>query len=301
MSLLVMGTVALDDIQTSSGLKKDLLGGSAAHFSMSASLFAKTYIVGVVGTDFPKRHMSLLQSKNIDVSSVQMNDGKTFHWAGEYDAKDWNNAITRATELGVLEGYEPKASDKQQRMKYIFLANDDPDAQMKLLKQIKKPKFVGLDSMNLWINIKKPSLKRLIKCVDLFVANDSEAKMLTGEDNVIKAAKALRKLGPRYVVIKKGEHGVLFYCDQFRFSFPAFPVEKVVDPTGAGDTFAGGLMGYLTKVEKFNIYHFKKACLYATICSSFNVEGFGVIKTAPLTLRAVNKRLAEFKKFINPV
>lgn len=300
MSLLVTGTVALDDVQTSNGIKKDLLGGSASHFSMSASLFTKVYVAGVVGQDFPRRHMKLFKSKGVDTSAIQVKDGKTFHWVGEYDSQDWNNAITRATELGVLAGYEPKISDKQAGMKYIFLANDDPDAQMKLLKQVKRPKFVGLDSMNLWINIKKSSLKRLIKCVDLFVANDIEAKMLTGERNLIKAAKALRKLGPRYVVVKKGEHGMLFYCDKFMFSFPAFPIEKVVDPTGAGDTFAGGLMGYLAKTQKFSMDNFKRACLYATVCSSFNVEGFGAAKTAPLTMKDVNVRLSQLKKIITP-
>lgn len=300
MALLVMGTVALDDIQTSNGVKKDLLGGSASHFSMSAGLFTKVHVAGIVGRDFPRRHMNLFQSKGVDVSAIQIKDGRTFHWVGEYDSKDWNSAITRATELGVLNGYEPKISEKQARMKYVFLANDDPDAQMKLLKQMKKPEFVGLDSMNLWIDIKQASLKRLIKCVDLFVANDSEAKMLTGERNLIKAAKALRKFGPRYVVVKKGEHGALFYCDKFMFSFPAFPVEKVIDPTGAGDTFAGGLMGYLVKTRKFSMDHFKRACLYATICSSFNVEGFGVSKTSQFTIKDVHQRLTQFKKFINP-
>lgn len=300
MSLLVMGTVALDDIQTSNGVKKDLLGGSASHFSMSASLFTKVHVAGIVGNDFPHRYMNLFQSKRVDTSAIQVEDGKTFHWVGEYDSKDWNSAITKATELGVLEGYEPKISEKQADMKYVFLANDDPDAQMKLLKQVKRPKFVGLDSMNLWIDIKQTSLKRLIKCVDLFVANDSEAKMLTGERNLIKAAKALCKLGPRFAVVKKGEHGMIFYCDKFMFSFPAFPVEKVVDPTGAGDTFAGGLMGYLAKTQKFSVDNFKRACLYATVCSSFNVEGFGVAKTSKFTMKDINVRLTQFKNFIKP-
>jgi len=301
MSLLVMGTVAMDDIATSSGMKKDLLGGSAAHLAMSASLFTNVHLVGIVGLDFPRRHMNLLRSRRVDVSSVQIADGKTFHWSGEYDASNWNSAITRSTELGVLAGYEPRVTEAQTRMKYLFLANDNPEAQMALLKQMKKPEFVGLDSMNLWIDIRREALKRLIKCVDLFVANDGEARMLTGEGNLIRAARALRKMGPRYIVVKKGEHGVLFYCDGFMFSFPAFPVEKVVDPTGAGDTFAGGLMGYLVQNGKFTRDWFKRACLYATICSSFNVEGFGTQKTAVLTMADVRQRLAQFKAFIQPV
>ncbi len=300
MSLLVMGTVALDDIQTSSGVRKDLLGGSASHFSMSASLFTPTHIVGVVGRDFPKRHLHLFVSKGIDVSSLQIKDGKTFHWTGEYDAKDWNSAITRATELGVLQGYAPRVTPAQAKMKHLFLANDDPDAQMDLLRQMEQPELVGLDSMNLWINIKKPSLVRLIKRVDLFVANDGEAKMLTGEGNLIKAAHALRRMGPKYVVVKKGEHGVLFYSDQVQFAFPAFPIEKVVDPTGAGDTFAGGLMGYLVKMRKLTPANFRKACLYATACSSFNVEGFGVARTSTLTLADVRSRMEQLVRFIQP-
>lgn len=301
MSLLVMGTVAMDDIATSGGMKKDLLGGSAAHLAMSASLLTDVHLVGIVGQDFPRRHMNLLRSKKVDVSSVQVAEGRTFHWSGEYDAADWNSAITRSTELGVLAGYEPKITAAQARMKYVFLANDNPEAQMALLKQMKKPKFVGLDSMNLWIDIKRDALKRLIQCVDLFVANDGEARMLTGEHNLIRAARALGKMGPRFVVVKKGEHGVLFYCDKYMFAFPAFPVEKVVDPTGAGDTFAGGLMGYLVHNGKFTRDYFKRACLYATVCSSFNVEGFGTQKTAALTMADVNKRLAQFKTFIQPV
>ena len=300
MSLLVGGTVALDDIRTSHGVKKDLLGGSASHFTMSSSLFTKVHVAGIVGRDFPKRHLRLLKEKGADLSSLQMADGRTFHWSGEYDADNWNSAVTRSTELGVLDGYEPRITERQRHVKYVFLANDDPDAQMKLLRQVIKPKFVGLDSMNLWIKIKKASLLRLIKRADLFVANDGEAKLLTGEGNLIRAAKSLRKMGPRYVVVKKGEHGLLFYSDSFMFAFPAFPVEQVVDPTGAGDTFAGGLMGYLVKTQKFDQENFKKACLYGTTCSSFNVGGFGVTRIAGLSMKDIYKRYKELVRFVQP-
>jgi sugar/nucleoside kinase (ribokinase family) len=181
----------------------------------------------------------------------------------------------------------------------IFLANIDPDVQMGLLKMMKKPHLVGLDSMNLWIAHKRKSLLKLMKQVDLFVANDAEARSLSGENNLIKAAKALRKMGPEMVVIKKGEHGVFFYSDKHMFSFPAFPVEKVVDPTGAGDTFAGGLMGYLSGEKRITDKALRKALLYATTLASFNVEGFGMSKTAPLTLPAVQKRMKELVKFIS--
>ena len=240
MSLLVIGTVALDTIKTPSGEKKDLLGGSAAHFSMSARLFSKVHLVAVIGKDFPQKHIRFLRGKGVDTTSLIEGDGKTFRWSGEYRAEDFNTALTLATELGVLSGFAPKVAHHQKNIPNIFLANIDPDIQMGLLKLIKKPQLIGLDSMNLWIHHKQKSLRNLMKRVDLFVANDGEARALTGEKNIIKAAKALRKMGPKLVVVKKGEHGVLFYSDQFMFSFPAYPVEDVVDPTGAGDTFAGG-------------------------------------------------------------
>ncbi|MDO8580104.1 MAG: PfkB family carbohydrate kinase, partial [Candidatus Omnitrophota bacterium] len=207
-------------------------------------------------------------------------------------------AITLATELGVLMNFSPRLAHHQRQIPNVFLANIDPDIQMQLLRLIGRPRLIGLDSMNLWINHKRSSLKRLMKKIHLFVANDGEARQLSQEHNLIKAAKALRKMGPSYIVIKKGEHGVLFYCDQFMFSFPAFPVEHVVDPTGAGDTFAGGLMGYLTKAGQVNEQTLRRALIYATTLSSFNVEGFGMAKTAPLTMAQVKKRMDKLIKFI---
>ncbi len=300
MSLITLGTVAIDNIKTASGMKSELLGGSAAHFSMSASLFTKVHLVSVVGQDFPSRHIQLLRRKGVNLDSVIRRKGKTFQWHGEYKKGDYNNAITISTELGVLENYEPEVAESQRDIPNVFLANLGPDVQLKFLKLMRNPKFVGLDSMNLWINIMRPSVLKVMKKVDLFVLNDGEAGMLTGETNMIKAAKQLRKMGPKLVVIKKGEHGVLFYCDRFMFAFPAYPVEKVVDPTGAGDTFAGGLMGYLTKVKKVNETTLRKAMIYATTLASFNVEGFSVAKTSPLTMTQVNARMNKLKKFITP-
>jgi len=297
MSLLVYGTVALDDVKTPSGKRKNLLGGSAAHFSMSARLFTKVHLTGIIGRDFPRQHLAFLKRKGIDLSSLVEGPGKTFHWDGEYKAKDMNTALTLATELGVLAGGDPYVADHQKHSPNVFLANIDPDMQMGLLKMMRRPKLIGLDSMNLWINIKKPSLLKLMKKVNLFVANDGEARAITGESNLVKAAKALRRLGPPLIVIKKGEHGVLFYSDKLMFGFPAYPVEKVVDPTGAGDTFAGGLMGYLSAAKRLSLATLKKAVLYATTTASFNVEGFGMTTTAPLTLKKVNARLKTFNAF----
>lgn len=300
MSLLVLGTVALDNIKTPAGIKKDLLGGSAAHFAMSARLFTDVHLVAIIGRDFPKRHIQFLREKGIDLTSLQTGEGKSFRWEGEYKKEDLNSALTLATELGVLTGFQPAVAAHQRSIRNVFLANIDPDIQMGLLKAMRTPGLVGLDSMNLWITHKLGSLKVLMKEVDLFVANDGEARAISGETNLIQAARSLRKLGPRWIVVKKGEHGVLFYCDQFMFSFPAYPVDRVVDPTGAGDTFAGGLMGYLCKARKVNENTLKKAVIYATTIASFNVEGFGMAKTAPLTMAAVHQRMRTFLKFMYP-
>lgn len=297
MSLIVLGTVALDHVKTPSGAKKDMLGGSAAHFSMSARLFTQVHLVAVVGQDFPDRHLQFLKRKGIDLTSLKIGEGKTFRWQGEYQKGDLNTALTLATELGVLESYVPTAADHQKHIPNVFLANFDPDLQMKLLSTLKKPQLIGLDSMNLWIHHKCASLRRLMKRVHLFVANDAEARALTGEGNLIKAAKRLAQMGPKMIVVKKGEHGVLFYSRNVMFSFPAYPVEKVVDPTGAGDTFAGGLMGYLSKVRKVDEKNLRRALLYATTIASFNVEGFGMAKTAPLTMADVERRLKTLLRF----
>ncbi len=299
MSLLVSGTVALDSIKTPCGVRPRLLGGSASHFCMSASFFTKVALSGVIGKDFPQKYIKLFQSKDIDMKSLVRKEGKTFHWNGEYKKGDFNTALTKSTVLGVLAGFEPNIIDAHQSIPNVFLANDDPEIQAKVLKAVKMPRLVGLDTMNLWIEHKKKPLLKLIKKVDLFVANDAEARSLTQENNLIKAAKALRKLGPKMVVIKKGEHGFLFYSDEIMFAYPAYPVEKVVDPTGAGDTFAGGLMGYLSQSKTLSKKALKQALCYATVMSSFNVEGFGVERISKINKNDINKRKNEFLKFIS--
>ena len=300
MSLVVLGTVALDNIKTSKGDHRALLGGSAAHFSMSARLFTKVHLVGIIGEDFPLKHIQFLRKKGIDITSLISRKGKTFQWHGEYKDQDLNTAITLATEIGVLMNYRPQIAVHQRRLPNLFLANIDPDVQLQLLRMMDKPKLIGLDSMNLWIAHKKKALCLLMKKINLFVLNDGEARQLVGETNLIKAAKALRKMGPELIVIKKGEHGVLFYCDNFMFTFPAYPVEHVIDPTGAGDTFAGGLMGYLSQSKRINEAALRKAVIYATTLASFNVEGFGMAKTATLTLPKVHARMKKLVKFITP-
>lgn len=297
MGLLVLGTVALDNVKTPSGIKKNMLGGSASHFSMSARLFDDVHIVGVVGKDFPKVHLDFLKRKGVNISSLAVTGGKTFRWTGEYKLEDFNSAITHATEIGVLADYQPQLNEQQKNMGYVFLANLAPSVQERLLKLVKKPELVGLDSMNLWINTALKDLKRLMKNVDLMIINDGEARMLTGERNIIAAAKCLRAMGPGVVVIKKGEHGVYVSGGNFRFAYPAYPVDRVIDPTGAGDTFAGALFGYLSRCRKMDEKTLRRAAVYGTVLGSFNVEGFGMGRTAPLSMKEVDKRLKEYHHF----
>lgn len=297
MSLLVLGTVALDTVKTPFGLRKRMLGGSAVHFSMSARLFTDIHLVAVVGKDFPPEHINFLKSKGIIMDSLIQMPGKTFHWEGKYEG-DLNSAITLNTHLGVLLNFRPRVSFKDKLIRNIFLANIDPDIQRYLLEDMDSPRIVAVDSMNYWINTKRASLLRLLKKVNIYVANDAEARSLSGETNLIKSAKCLRSLGPEIVLIKKGEHGVLLYSDRFIFSLPAYPVGRVIDPTGAGDTFAGGFMGYLARAGKINKRSIKKAICYGTIVASFNVEGFGVERTCQLTISQLEKRLKEFREIV---
>ena len=295
MSIIVLGTVALDSVKTPFGRRKELLGGSAAHFSMAARLFTKVNLIAIVGNDFPQKHITFLNSKGLNLGSLIVDKGKTFRWEGEYKG-DLNSALTLNTELGVLSVFKPQISEAQRRIENVFLANVDPDIQEYLLRKMHSPKLVGLDSMNYWINTKRKELIKLLKHIDIYVANDQESRDLSGESNLIKAAKRLSSFGPKMVLIKKGEHGVLFYtASGLIFSLPAFPVDKVIDPTGAGDTFAGGFMGYLVKAGKITSLTIKKALAYGTVAASFNVEDFGLFRTSKLTRGDLERRLNKFK------
>lgn len=298
MSIVVLGTLALDTVKTPHGRRENILGGSAAHFAMAARFFTDVNLVAVIGEDFPKRYIDFLKKKGVLLHSVTTDKGHSFRWHGEYKG-NLGAAITINTEPGVLSVFKPMITERQRWIRYLFLANIDPDIQMYLLKNMHALKLVGLDSMNYWIRNKRESLMRLLKKVDIYLANDAEAHELSGQHNLIKAARSLRKLGPAMVVIKKGEHGVLFYCDEFIFSLPAYPVHKLIDPTGAGDTFAGGFMGYLAKVNRLKDKYIKKAIAYGVVCASFNVEGFGLKRTSDVRLEEINTRLKELRSITN--
>lgn len=298
MSIIVLGTVALDTVKTPSGSRKNMLGGSAVHFAMSGRLFTQVNLVAVIGEDFPSKYIDFLRKKGIVLTSLIVKRGKTFRWEGQYQG-DLNTALTLNTELGVLSTFRPIVSDEQKRIKYIFLANVDPDIQRYLLESMYSPELVGLDSMNYWIKHKRKALLHILKKVNIYVANDQEARSLSGEVNLIKAARCLKSYGPQMILIKKGEHGVLFYSSKFVFSLPAFPTEKVIDPTGAGDAFAGGFMGYLARTEKINEGTLKKGIAYGTIAASFNVEDFGPGRASLLTREDLERRLTKFKNIIS--
>ncbi|MCM8779554.1 MAG: PfkB family carbohydrate kinase [Candidatus Omnitrophica bacterium] len=303
MSILVLGTVALDTIRTPYGVRKNILGGSAVHFALAARFFNPVNLVAVVGQDFPQKYLEFLKNRGIILTSLVKTRGLTFRWEGEYKG-DLNTALTHKTELGVLTAFSPYVSHQQRKIEYIFLANVDPDIQRQLLKNMHAPKFVGLDSMNYWIKHKRRSLIALLKDVDVYVANDQEARHLSGEYNLLKAAQYIQALGAKMVLIKKGEHGVLFFCNSpslrrgpsFIFSLPAYPTQNVIDPTGAGDSFAGGFMGYLSKVGTVNEDALRRAVTYGTILASFNIERFGKEKIANLKITKIKARLKSFKR-----
>jgi sugar/nucleoside kinase (ribokinase family) len=297
MAILVLGTAALDTVRTPSGVRKKMLGGSAVHFAMSARLFTQVHLVAVVGADFPPAYGRFLKRRGIILDSLLRAGGKTFHWAGEYEG-DLNTAITRKTELGVLAAFCPVITSEQKSIKNVFLANVDPDIQKSLLERMDSPRLIALDSMNYWIQNKRRSLLRMLKRVTIYVANDQEARSLTGERNLLKAAQCLLRMGPAMVLIKKGEHGVIFCSKKHMFSLPAFPTKCVIDPTGAGDTFAGGFMGYLSRVNKLDDKAIKQALVYGTIAASFNVEAFGPDKTSLLTMKDLTRRLREYRQIV---
>lgn len=295
MSVLIVGSTALDSIKTPKATNPRLLGGSASHAAVAASFFGPVNMVGVVGRDFPKRYINLYERHGIDLEGLQIKKGKTFHWSGEYE-QNMNRRRTLATELGVFETFSPELPASYKRSSYVLLANIAPSLQHHVLDQMKRPKFVAADTMDLWLNIAMDDLVSLIKRIDLFVLNDTEAHQLTQDDNVISALPKLHKLGPKYVIIKKGEHGSILSGPRGMFIAPAYPLKKVVDPTGAGDSFVGGLMGYLASAKGSIDSNLRQAMVYGSVTASFCCEGFGLKKTDGVKRADITKRMKELTK-----
>jgi sugar/nucleoside kinase (ribokinase family) len=292
MSVLIVGTTALDSIKTPTRENPRLLGGSASHAAVAASFFSPVQLVGGVGEDFPKKYVALYRKHGIDLAGLQILPGKTFHWSGEYEV-NMNHRRTLATELGVIETFQPKLPAAYQAAPFVLLANIAPALQHAVLDQMRKPRFVVADSMDLWINIALPELLRLLKRVDGFVLNDSEAQLLTKEENIFRALKKLHKLGPKYVIIKQGSHGSILSGPKGHFLCPAYPLQFVEDPTGAGDTFVGGLMGYLASAKGSIDANIRRAMVYGSVAASFCCEGFGLNATTKIKCAEIEKRVKE--------
>lgn len=293
MSILVVGSVALDSVKTPFGEVNEALGGSAVYFSLGAGYFTKVHLVAVVGKDFPVEYIDLLKSKGIDTKGLQIKAGSTFRWKGEY-GYDLNNRTTHFTHLNVFENFKPQLPSEYKKCKFVFLGNIDPVLQERVLSQMEKPVLTACDSMDFWIKNKKKSLLKVLKKVDVFIINDSESRLLTEESNLVKAARKIHSLGPKIVVIKRGEHGALMYFKQSFFWAPAYLLDAVYDPTGSGDTFAGGFLGYLASCKKLDENSFKKAVIYASVMASFNVEDFSVNALKNLSLEKIRMRYKEF-------
>lgn len=297
MTLLVVGSVAIDNVQTPKSRRDELLGGSATHFSYAASFFTEVQLVGVVGKDWPRQHTELLASRGIDTSGLQVADGKTFRWTGRYEP-NMNDRVTLETQLNVFGEFNPVLSEEFRRVPYVYLANGVPVVQMKVLDQVPGCRLVVADTMELWIQTTHDDLMKLFKRIDGLVINDSEAKMLANTENLVLAGHRVREMGPKFVVIKKGEHGAMFFSEHETYVMPAYPTEKVVDPTGAGDSFAGGLMGYLAEHDNFEPHTLKTAMAYGILVASFNVEGFGLERMLQLTREDIENRMTDYKRML---
>lgn len=294
--ILAVGSVALDTVRTPFGKAARTLGGSAVFFSASARFFTPVDIVGVIGEDFPKKHLDLLRRLGVGTQEIQtVRGGKTFHWEGIYSF-DLNNPKTLKTELNVFQNFRPTLSHSSRNSRFVFLANIDPDIQQQVLKQVSHPLMTACDTMNYWIQGKNKSLRELLKQVDIFLCNDAEARELSGEFNLLKASRQILQYGPKILVIKKGEHGVLCFSKNFTFTTPAYLLEKIFDPTGAGDSFAGGFLGYAMRSPKLNEAVVRRAVIYGSVLASFNVESFSLNRLAALRYSEIESRVRHFRE-----
>lgn len=294
MSLLVVGSVAFDTVQTPYGKVENCLGGAATYFSVSASWFAPVRVVAVVGEDFGPKEMEVFARRNIDTEGLERAQGKTFRWSGEYSGA-MNEAKTLDTQLNVFEKFAPRVPPSYQSSEFLFLANIHPALQLHVRQQLPGARAVGLDSMNLWIRETPDDLKKALAVVDILVINETEARMLTGEMHLRRAAAALRKMGPRIVVIKRGEYGASLFTESMAFAVPALPLDEVKDPTGAGDTFAGGFMGYLAKAGELSDANLRRAVIYGSVMASFAVQDFGLGRLLALDSNQIAARYRDFQ------
>ncbi len=294
--VLAVGSMALDTVKTPFGSVRDALGGSVSYFSASARFFTPVSVVAVVGSDFPARHLALFKRLGVDTTGIQrVQGGRTFRWQGVY-SYDLNNPRTLKTELNVFEKFRPQLSEANRRKRVVFLANNDPDIQHSVLSQVRNPVFTACDTMNFWIENKRPSLLRLLKKVDVFLCNDAEARELSGEHNLIHAARWALSRGLKLLVIKKGEHGVVCFSKQGVFTVPAYLLEKVFDPTGAGDTFAGGFIGSLARGGRLDLSRVRRAVIYGSVMASYNVESFSLNRLAALKRADIERRFRHFRE-----
>ena len=293
--LLVVGSVALDSVTTPFGTVREALGGSATYFSYAASFFTGVRLVATVGDDFPQEHLQLLSGRGVDLSGLQVSKGRTFRWMGEY-GYDLNEARTLDTQLNVFADFKPVLAPELRRVSYLFFANIDPALQLDVLRQMaKRPQLVALDTMNFWIQGKREDLVRILREVDVVTINDAEARQLAGEPNLIRAARAIAAMGPKTVVVKRGEYGALMLSDGAFFIVPAFPLDSVYDPTGAGDTFAGGFVGYLAAMDRLDTSTMRRAVVYGSVMASFTVEDFSLNRLTRLTSGEISRRYDAFQ------
>jgi sugar/nucleoside kinase (ribokinase family) len=299
MSLLVVGSVAIDSIQTPTESRERILGGSATYFSYSASFFTPVRLVGVVGEDFPEEHVALLRGRNIDTTGLRVvPGGKTFFWKGKY-LPNLNDRETLEVHLNVFGDFRPTLPEPFRRSDFIFLANGSPVTQLSVLEQATGPRLVVADTMDLWIREAHDELMYLLKRIDGLVMNDSEAKLLTSDENLVAAGHKILRLGPRFVVIKKGEHGAMFFSAHETYVLPAFPTQRVIDPTGAGDSFAGGMMGYLASNGNFEPKTLKEAMAYGILVASFTVEDFSLDRLQNITRADLDLRMEQYRKMLS--
>jgi sugar/nucleoside kinase (ribokinase family) len=293
MSVLVVGTVAFDSIETPYGSAERILGGSASYFALGASFFTPVRVVGVIGQDFPQEYLDLFAEKKIDLEGLKRANGDTFHWRGRYH-EDINVRDTLELHLNVLAGFVPELPERYRDAEYVFLGNIDPAMQMEVLNQIRRLKLVACDTMDHWIRDSGQELQKVLKRIEMLVINDSEARLLSGESNIVRAARAILKMGPKAVLIKRGEYGVLQFSDSSVFATPAYPLEEVFDPTGAGDSFAGGFLGQLARSGDASQRGIRRAIVYGSVVASFTVEDFGVKRLTTLSLSEIEERYQRF-------